>query len=43
MLAPGSIEKFEGPHHIIPYQTDETQKEQQIKSSKIGKTIGTTF
>ena len=41
LSAPGSIEKFEGPYHIIPYQTDENQKERQIKYSKIVKTIGT--
>ena len=41
MLAPGSLEKFEGPYHIIPYQTDENQKEGQIKYSKIVKTIST--
>ena len=41
LLAPGSIEKFEGPYHIIPYQTDENQKERQIRYSKIVKTIGT--
>ena len=41
MLAPGSLEKFEGPYHIIPYQTDENQKEGQIKYSKIVKSIST--
>ena len=41
LLAPGSIEKLEGPYHINPYQTDENQKERQIKYSKIVKTIST--
>ena len=41
LWATGFIEKFEGPYHIIPYQTDENQKERQIKYSKIVKTIGT--
>ena len=40
LLDPGFIEKFEGPYHIISYQTDENQKERQIKYSKIVKTIG---
>ena len=40
LLAPGSIEKLEGPCHTFPYQTDENQKERQIKYSKIVKTIG---
>ena len=29
------MEKFEEPHNIIPHQTDETVKEQQMKYQKI--------
>ena len=43
LVHPGTIEKFKEPYNIIPHQTDETLKEQQMKYPKIVETLDRMF
>ena len=42
-LAPGTMDKFEEPHNIIPHQIDETLKERQIKYPRIVEALDRIF